>query len=566
LLSIWAARGKNAAGGHFNSKGAGVKKLLRYILIVLVLLGAGTAVVLLRPDPTERIARLRKEADTYLVVTRAALAPGLAAWQARREKQGFRVVIRAFDEAPTAEAIRTWIGDENRKEHRCRYILLVGDCAALTEGAAWHLPSIAGPLGYPYEGETMAIVTDAPYGDIDRDGREEVAVGRLPVRDTGQLRILTDKIIQFEERPVEPSFYRAVLWTGAKYYHAPMHRLTLQFAEQMLPDYLYPQLISSNPASACSGPLEEQPQRFLEALAEPAFITLVVTHGSYNNLRAAQREDGAEIPLTVEAVAAGLPSKTAVGPLMLLACETGSFFLPTAKGPSISETFLLHPGGPVAVTASTGIVNALTNFYMAAAIAQNMNGGAESIGDLLLDSRLWLHGVGKYSLDQIRRHDPRARGLLQSIPVDDKKFFETKGLIRNERLHYNLLGDPGLRFNRPRPMTVQAQADDQARILLTGMAPEATQTLWVEQIDPGLLHAAVPDQATDDQRRTLFRQAHEPPRLLARQPLNCAPWQVALEVQQLQRNPGRGIRVMALGQGGCYYKTLAWPLKDQEVK
>ncbi|MBI5894975.1 MAG: hypothetical protein HZB24_02855 [Desulfobacterales bacterium] len=545
-----------------------MKKRWIYLLIVALLLAVVAAIVLLRPDQAERIARLRKEADTYLVVTRAALAPALAPWRERREKQGFTVVIRAFDGAPTVEEIRTWIAAENRQGHRCRYIMLVGDCAAPAESeAAWHLPSISGPLGYPYEGQTTAIVTDAPYGDIDQDGREEVAVGRLPVRDGDQLHLLIAKMIQFEERPVEPSFYRALLWTGAKYYHAPMHRLTLQFAEQMLPDYLYPQLISSNPASACSGPLEEQPQRFLEALAEPAFITLVVTHGSYNNLRAAQREAGTEIPLTAEAVAAGLPSSTAVGPLMLLACETGSFYLPTAKGPSISETFLLHPGGPVAVVASTGIVNALTNFYMAAAIANNMkDGAAASIGDLLLDSRLWLYEVGKYSLNQIRSHDPRARGLLQSIPVEDKAFFETKGLIRNERLHYNLLGDPGLRFNRPRPMTVQAQPDDRARIHLTGAVPEAADNLWVQQIDPERLHATVPPQVSDDQRRTLFQQAHEPPHLLARQQLNGDRWEVALEVQRLQENAGRSIRVMAMGQGRYYYNTFAWPLQNQEAK
>ncbi len=537
------------------------------LLIAIALLGVGAAVVLLRPDQTERIARLRKEANTYLVVTRAALLPALALWQAHREKQGFRVVIRAFADAPTVEEIRTWIVAENRKQ-RCRYILLVGDCAALAESAAaWHLPSISGPLGYPYEGETKAIVTDLPYGDIDRDGREEVAVGRLPVRDSDQLRLLIAKLIQFEERPVAPSFYRAVLWTGAKYYHAPMHRLTLQFAEQMLPDYLYPQLISSNPASACSGPLEEQPRRFLEAMSEPAFITLVVTHGSYNNLRAAQREDNSEIPLTVAAVSAGMPSTQALGPLMLLACETGSFYLPSAKGPSISETFLLHPGGPVAVVASTGIVNALTNFYMAGAIAQSMKSGAAvSIGDLLLDSRLRLYEVGKYSLDQIRRHDPRAEGLLQSIPVDDKEFFETKGLIRNERLHYNLLGDPGLRFNRPLPMSVQARADDYARIQLSGETPPAAENLWVQQIDPDRLYAEVPVEASDDQRRGLFRHAHEPPQLLALQQLIGEPWEVGLEVQLLQKNAGRTIRVMAMGQGSCYYKTIAWPLHDREAK
>ncbi len=543
-----------------------MKRRWRLLLAVLALLGVAVAIVLLRPDQGERIAQLRQEANTYLVVTREGLLPALAPWQAHREKQGFQVSIRAFAEAPTVEEIRTWIAAENRK-HRCRYILLVGDCAALVESdAAWHLPSISGPLGYPYEGETKAIVTDLPYGDLDRDGREEVAVGRLPVRDTNQLRLLIDKLIQFEERPVEPSFYRAVLWTGAKYYHAPMHRLTLQFAEQMLPDYLYPQLISSNPASACSGPLEEQPRRFLEALSEPAFITLVVTHGSYNNLRAAQREDNTEIPLTVAAVSAGLPSTQALGPLMLLACETGSFYLSSAKGPSISEAFLLHPGGPVAVVASTGIVNALTNFYMAGAIAQNMKTGkAATIGDLLLDSRLWLHQVGKYSLDQIRRHDPRARGLLQSIPVDDKEFFETKGLIRNERLHYNLIGDPGLRFNRPLPMTVQARADDHARIRLSGATPPAAENLWVQQIDPDRLQATVPVEASDDQRRAFFRQAHEPPQLLALQQLNGRPWEVALEVKQLQENAGRIIRVMTMGQGRCYYKTLAWPLQPQEA-
>ncbi|MBI5895388.1 MAG: hypothetical protein HZB24_05055, partial [Desulfobacterales bacterium] len=102
-----------------------MKRRWRLLLAVLVLLGVAAAIVLLRPDHAGRIARLRQEANAYLVVTREGLLPALAPWQARREKQGFRVSIRAFAEAPTVEEIRTWMAAENRKQ-RCRYILLVG--------------------------------------------------------------------------------------------------------------------------------------------------------------------------------------------------------------------------------------------------------------------------------------------------------------------------------------------------------------------------------------------------------------------------------------------------------
>lgn len=483
-----------------------------------------SAMVWLRPSQEDQIAAIRRQSNKYLVITRDIFLDSLAPWRARRESQGFQVVVGAWAAAPTIAEIKHWLKARIAKSNgQCRYIMLVGDCVGPHEASGdWHLPAFIGPMGYPYEMDEPAkpIVSDAPFGDIDDDGRMEVAVGRLPVRTISELTLQIAKIVQFEARRPEPSFYRAVLWTGAKDRHRPMYQTTLRFIDKMLPPWLYPFLISSFPLSVCSGPLTEQSEQFLSAVAQPALVSMVVGHGDYNNLRCAQI-NAQEVRMMVDSVA-GLKS-----------------------------------------TAATGNLNVLTNFYLAGSLAKNINGPSATIGDLLMDSRQILYKVGKYTIGQIRAHDPRTHALLEPMRGDNQGIYDIKNLIRNERLLFNLLGDPCVALNKPLPLELRAEMVGQRQLRLFGASPPDANTLWVEQFDINRLKNYVPGAITDNARRQLFQEANQPPRLLSQQPLDGQPWQMDLDLKDRQMGYGCKIRVMAMGAQKCYYHTIDMPVNGR---
>ena len=541
----------------------GKKILFAVLCTVTAVTVAVSTILLIRPSQEEKIALLRQKSDTFLVITRDMFVEELKPWLNYREGQGFRVVVGSWPEAPTVDEIKLWITETIKKsDGMCRYIMLVGDWAGQKEtDAPWHIPGFVGPPGYQYdEEEPVPSMSDAVYGDIDDDGRIEVAVGRLPVRTGEDLALQIAKIIQFEKRPVCPSFYRAVLWTGGKHHHLAIHHITLQFIDQMLPGWLYSHVISSHPESVCSGPLEDQPGQFLAALSLPAFITMVVGHGDYNNIRCAEA-DGEEIPLTVEAIES-FQSTSAVGPLVLLACKAGSYYMPAEKGPSVAEAFLLHPGGPVAVIAAAGNVNVLTNFYLAGSMVKNINSHSETIGDLLVESRQILHRVGRHTLSRLLEHDPRVRALLGPPGEDNREMFETRNLIRNEGLLYNLLGDPSLAFVRPIPMDITAEETGEGLLTLAGATPESAKELWVHHYDLDRYYGYFAGIPTDEERRRYFMEANRPPDLLFHDVLRGGSWQAQLDLRNCKTGYGSRIRVLAGAEEGAYYQSFAFPFHE----
>lgn len=526
--------------------------------------GIGLTIYRLLPTQQEQIAAIRQRSNRFLVVTREMFVPALAPWTARRQSQGFDVVVQAWPTPPTSGQINQWIESQGcDSKDGCRFIMLVGDCAAQAEtGAPWHLPSIISGMGYPYEGNAYPIVGDAPYGDIDRDGRAEIAVGRLPVRSVDQLEMQLAKIVAHETQLPTPDYYRAVLWTGGKYFHRPMHQITLQFLEFRMPRWLYPHLLSSFSPSVCSGPLLEQPAHLLATFSHPAFMTLVVSHGSHNNLRCGEIE-GLEVPLPVKTVMAGIDADIPSGPLIMLACEAGTFDLPTEQGPCMAEAFLDQPGGPVAVIGASGPINAATNLFMALSISDNINGSSDTIGDLLLDSRQFIYEVGKYSLAQIAKHDRRTRQLLSSASNSEQEIYHLKGLLRNERLHYNLLGDPSIRLNRPLPLSVTIDAVGDSSVTVSGSTPPGAQTLWVQLVDLNRLGTSLPLDADDNMRRQSFQEANRPPELLVRHPLSGARWQVDIPLEKPHYGAGYRIRLMATGQERVYAHAISLPVSTK---
>jgi len=398
---------------------------------VLVATATVALFVFFRPVPVAVPAETRAEGEPYLVMTRAVFADGLRPWVKLREQQGFRVILKTWDTVPSNEDVRTWIR-QNATEN-CRYALLVGDCSARgeNEDALWQMPALA--LG-------KDDISDGAYGDINGDGMPELAVGRFPVRTPEELACLVAKVADYEARPLSGNSRQAIIWIGAAGFEEISRRMVSGLRD-LTPPWLTPLLITD------AGNRMRQPTEFLEAQANPSFMSIVVSHGSYRDLSVGEGE-GPGVNLTVEDVArlqGGHPS----APMFLLSCRAGKFDTEDERGRSLGETFCLHPAGPVTVVAATKSTNALVNYLFARAIAVQLThrpAGLDSAGDLVRLVQCQLAGSGTGLNDPSLMQDETAAQILSAGAAKDGVPPEEPKDLVEDVAAYILLGDPAARL------------------------------------------------------------------------------------------------------------------------
>ncbi len=109
---------------------------------------------------------------------------------------------------PEPEGVRSFLRFASERWKRApRYVLLVGDGSYDTHGFLEKPPPALLPGFFTrtvFGGET---VTDLEFGRI-KDGRPEIAVGRIPARTPEQVRILVDKVREFNTRKAGKSRVR----------------------------------------------------------------------------------------------------------------------------------------------------------------------------------------------------------------------------------------------------------------------------------------------------------------------------------------------------------------------
>lgn len=387
--------------------------------------------VLFRPVPAAVPAETRADGEPYLVMSRTLFADGLRPWVKQRERQGFRIILKTWDTVPSNEDMQTWIRENATEE--CRYALLVGDCAAKGEwaDAAWQMPTV--PLG-------KDDVSDGAYGDLNGDGLPELGVGRFPVRTSEELACLVAKVADYEARPLPEGTRQAVVWIGAGGFEEVSGRMRAGLRD-LMPPWLVPLVITGG------GTPLRQPTEFLEALASPSFMSVVVSHGSFRDLSVGEGE-GPGVNLTVEDVArlqGGHPS----APMFLLSCRAGKFDTEDERGRGLGETFCLHPAGPVTVVAATKSTNALVNYLFARAIAAQLAqrpAKLDSAGDLLRLVQRQLAGPGTGLNDPALMQDEVAAQIMSAGAAKDGVPPEEPKNLTEDVAAYALLGDPAARL------------------------------------------------------------------------------------------------------------------------
>jgi hypothetical protein len=413
--------------------------------LVIVLLTAALMVPFKAASPPPLSAE-GDETGLYLVVTRDLFSETMERWVAERRKNGFDVLIRTWKRAPSTTEIRDWIRQQADKNGGpCRYILIVGDCGADEEKwGEWHIPSIK--YEFQFNQQAHKFVTDALYGDLDRNGSPDVPVGRLAVRSTSQLKVQIRKILTYQNRKPAPGRFRAVIWAGAKGY-TPEIRYITGFMTERLPQWISPFIIDGAVHPGCSGYLTDQPAVFLGQLGQSPFLSVVASHGSFRSVTLASYR-GKDNFLSVEDVAQ-MTSPGPSGVMFLLGCDSGRFNTSRSLGPSLSEAFAGHPGGPVGVVAATAETNPLTNYFFAEAMIDQLDSPKRTIGDFMIGVQRTLYRKGKRSLAENAQGDQLAKRLMASVPDNERKVLFAPEHLRHEVLMYNLLGDPACELKLP---------------------------------------------------------------------------------------------------------------------
>lgn len=327
-----------------------------------------------------------------VVVADPALEAALRPWVSARTQQGWTVQF-----VPTAEA-RSLPGLAPS------HVLLVGHPRG--EGA-FHLPMTE--HAPPYRHMRTAYWGDHAWthGDLAQPPRH--AVGRLPVKNHGQLESLLRKVLA-PPPPVEP---RVHFVDGHPQWHPFINRashvLATWSARMPLPVGVQAGRASFNPFSV--GGAQQEVDRWL---ASSGLLWVYVGHGQPHSV------DGLNIT--------NLPAEGGQHLAAVLACcHAGTLH---AESPGLAESWLLRPAGPRAILAATNVSDPRLNPALALAFAITVLTPGATVGDAVLSAREALGGA-------------RTHPLFAAL-----RLFAPPAIRRAHQGIYNLLGDPTLELRR----------------------------------------------------------------------------------------------------------------------
>jgi len=388
---------------------------------------------------------------------RAALGP----WIRHREREG--IIVRVIDSAATASEVQAMLRAQNEAAialgRRVGWVLLVGDCSLRGSGRARpsdEVPTHYRPSGPSAKyGTTPTIAGDAPYADLDEDGRPEVAVGRFPVDTPAELEQLVARILEYEQSLDFGRWRDTVQITAGVGGFGILADTAIESATRSvlvssLPPAVRLAVTYASPASPFHPGANEFFPAVLRRYQEGSLFWVYMGHGQITELDEVRGPDGAGRPVLATRDVDLLDRPPHAAPIaILLACYSGAF---DATTDCLAERMLLAKGGPIAVLAGSR----LTMPYGNAVAAQGL-----------------LHAVYKHRVQRLGEAWLGAQRELAADAADDPELAGRRELIdalarllspdpeqlgaeRIEHLHlYNLLGDPTLRLKHPQTVSLQ---------------------------------------------------------------------------------------------------------------
>ncbi|MEL6107531.1 MAG: C25 family cysteine peptidase [Planctomycetota bacterium] len=390
-----------------------------------------------------------------IVVCPGQFREALQPWIQFRESQGIR--IRLIDSAISAATLTTNVRESSSDDTVA--IVLIGDAPAIGTSAD---PNRHVPMHYTATtvsakfGSTRSLPTDLPYGDLDGDGRMDVAIGRLPVDTPEQLQRLIDRMKAYESSPDYSSWRSEVQLVGGVGGFGILADSAIETVTRTIVTGSLPGGVRTSIDYGSPGHRFYPRKRFREAIVDRYNLGcrfwVYAGHGQVEGLdRVPAGPTG--IPVLDNQSLDGLGVPTERSPIaLLLCCYTGAV---DARVDSFAERMLKQDGGPIAVIAGTRVTMPYGNCSFTLGLIESIYGNdrtppARRLGDA------W-----RWAMNRLQEPETEEASQMQVLVNTVAALISPAGtnLAEERREHtrlYTLLGDPLLRLLPPKSAQVNA--------------------------------------------------------------------------------------------------------------
>ena len=377
-----------------------------------------------------------------LVVCPSLFLDSLEPWKNYRERQGFQVSV--IDTGPNAKQLL-----ERIRNHvpRPQAILLVGDAPTIGNAADAnrHVPMhyLSTTVSAKF-GSTPTLPTDVPYGDLDSDGRCDIAVGRLPVDSPKELANLIDRIKSYELSKDFTEWRNQIQLVGGVGGFGMLADATIESVTRLMITASVPNSVRTRIAYGSPGHLFYPNKRFTSAITEQfnrgCRFWVYAGHGMVEELDRVPRGSSG-VPVLDGRSLAELNCKTTCSPIaLLLCCYTGAIDAPVD---SFAEKMLRHRGGPIAVIAGSRVTMPYGNATMTLGLTESIFGKTEQ----KLQPARRLGDAWVYAIRSLTSKAPSEPTQLRTMIDGIATLVSPAGtILEHERAEhsalYSLLGDP----------------------------------------------------------------------------------------------------------------------------
>lgn len=277
-----------------------------------------------------------------VIVTRREMIDSLQGLKHVRQKDGLSVAIvdigDIYDEfsfgQKSPQAVKDFLGFARTEWKRpIKYVLLVGDASVDAKNYLGLGDSDLVPTRL-IDTAFMETASDDWLADFDGDGIADLAIGRLPARDASEARLMTDKILTYEQSRASEEALLVSDRNDGFDFEASSERL-----REFIPT-------GSRVSHLKRGELGDQAARaaLIDGVNRGPRIVNYLGHGSVNLWRGG---------LLSSSDASQLENREHLSMFVVMNCLNGYFVDPAIE--SLSEALLTSSAGAVAVWASSGM-------------------------------------------------------------------------------------------------------------------------------------------------------------------------------------------------------------------
>lgn len=399
---------------------------------------------------------LATASEHAILVCPPAFNEAIQPWIKQRQSEGLRVTT--VQPPATGRELRAAI--KANATAQTRYILLVGDVPVIGQSSdtSCQTPILYAPTTVTAKwGSTPTLSSDMLYGDFDGDLVPEAAVGRLPVDHASQLTTWINRILARESSNDFGPWRSRVQVVGGvggfgKLADTAIESVTRSIVTGMLPTDTRTHICYASPGHPFCPDHKSFTAAILENYSRGSRFWVYAGHGQVTELDRVAPSLGGKAVLDRESVKRLATSSTNSPIALILACFTGAC---DAAEDSIAEQMVLNERGPIAVFAGSRITMPYGNTTAAVGL---INGVFHQKLPRLGDA--WLCALCEM---KVEKPDPEAAGRMM-IDALAMLISPAGTKLPDERLEhmllYNLLGDPTLRLQHPKPLELACTPTD----------------------------------------------------------------------------------------------------------